>query len=214
MPRVGCSQRIKASALRTSPRLGIHLGLIVELKLVLRERVVQIAFELNTLLGSRVHSRRIAPKIAAAVLFRRVHGRIRVREQGLHRYAVVRIHSDADAGRSMNVDRGDSHRGLQDVHDADRKRRRVVGVAVEVPIRTNSSPPKRATVSAVRTTVNSRRATSWSSSSPARCPKESLMSLKRRDRISTPRGPEVAVGMRDGLLQSIVQQDAIRKTGQ
>ncbi len=52
---------------------------------------------------------------------------------------------------------------------------------------TNSSPPRRATVSPGRTVRSSRRATSRSRSSPAPWPSESLTTLKRsRSRNSTP----------------------------
>ncbi len=43
----------------------------------------------------------------------------------------------------------------------------------------NSSPPVRATVSMSRTTEHRRRATWSSTTSPARCPSESLISLNR-----------------------------------
>ncbi len=122
----------------------------------------------------------VAPEVAAAALLGRIHGCVRVREQRLGGRAVVRIHGDADAGRGVDVDGGDAHRSLQNIHHAGGQRRpHRRRPTTEVPISTNSSPPKRATVSAVRTTVPSRRATSCRSSSPARCPKESLMSLKR-----------------------------------
>ena len=53
------------------------------------------------------------------------------------------------------------------------------GSGLGVTISTNSSPPRRATVSMSRTTLLSRCATTLSSSSPARCPSESFTSLKR-----------------------------------
>ena len=87
--------------------------------------------------------------------------------------------------------------------------------AMEVPISTNSSPPKRATVSAVRTTVASRRATSCSNSSPGAVAQGIVDQLESvqiayQDRERA----HVAVGVRDRLLQSIVQQDAIGQTRQ
>ena len=56
-------------------------------------------------------------------------------------------------------------------------------VAISVNNTTNSSPPKRATVSSFRKTFLKRCATSCNKASPTECPKESLMFLKRSKSI-------------------------------
>ena len=75
----------------------VDLGLIVQFKLVLFECNVQIAFQPDLLLGSRVHVRRKALEIVAAALFREIHGCVCMCQQNLDIRAIARIKCDADA---------------------------------------------------------------------------------------------------------------------
>ena len=86
---------------------------------------------------------------------------------------------------------------------------------IEVPISTNSSPPKRATVSAVRTTRR-QPARDFLQKFIARAMAQGIVDELEAVEIADQqrkRAP-VTVGMRDGLLQAVVQQDAIRQAGQ
>ena len=84
-PRFGCIQRMSASALRTAPVFGVHLGLIVEFELIEGDGAVQVALELHPLLRAGVHSAFEALHVAAAALLGAVHRRIGVRDQRLDR---------------------------------------------------------------------------------------------------------------------------------
>ena len=80
---------------------------------------------------------------------------------------------------------------------------------------TNSSPPCRLTVSELRTHIVKPAPTARSSSSPTRCPSESLMCLKRsRSRNRTASHPLVAGGERKRAGQPVGQQHAVRQIGQ
>ena len=76
---------------------GIDLRLVVQLELLLRQRVVQIALELDALARVRVHAGLEALHVVAAALLGAVHRRIGVRDQAVRRRAIGRIERDADA---------------------------------------------------------------------------------------------------------------------
>src|SRR5437016_9811220 len=80
---------------------------------------------------------------------------------------------------------------------------------------TNSSPPMRAVVSIARTAWLRRCATTRSRSSPARCPRESLMSLNRsRSTIMTANSCACPLRLGDGLGNAVVEQQPVRKPGE
>jgi hypothetical protein len=138
-----------------------------------------------------------------------------MREQGLAGGAVVRIHGDADAGRGMNVDGGDAHRRLQGVHDPRGELGGIVGIA-------DGSADQHELIAA-----ESRHGVGGAHH--GREPARHL--LKQFVARAVPQGivdeleaveiadqhrecARVAVGMRDGLLQSVVQQHAIGQARQ
>jgi len=78
--------------------LPVDLRLVVQLELLQSDGVVQIAFQLHPILRSGMHSRRVALGVTAAALFGRIHGGVRMREQGLDGSAVGGIKRETNAG--------------------------------------------------------------------------------------------------------------------
>ena len=104
-PRCGCTQRMSASALRTAPRVRVHLRLVIELELIQRDRLMQVALELHAILDARAHTPFEALNAAASALLRAIHGGVGVRGQRL-RWSLPScgIQGDADARRGVHVD--------------------------------------------------------------------------------------------------------------
>ncbi len=87
---------------------------------------MQIALELNTVVDAGTHGALEALHGSSSALFGAVHRRVGMRDERLDALAVLRIKSDADAGRGMHVDLCHPHGRLQHLHHAIRQSPRVV----------------------------------------------------------------------------------------
>ena len=96
-----------------SARCGVDLRLVVELELPQRQRLVQVALQLDLVLRNGIHSRRIALNVVAAALLGAVHGRVGVGKQSLDFAAIRGKHRDADARGGVDIDTTEPDRELQ-----------------------------------------------------------------------------------------------------
>ena len=102
-PRVGCVQRISASAPIICPVVEIDLRLVVQRELLALQRPAQALFDRLPLHGARVH-RRLEELIAlAAVFLGLVHRGVGVLDQRLGIQAVVGVDADADADGDVQI---------------------------------------------------------------------------------------------------------------
>jgi hypothetical protein len=76
----------------------LHLGLVMQDKLLVLDRIPKLTLEREPLERDRVHLRGKELEIVAAKFLRRVHRRVGRLDQGLAVVAVRRVHGDADAG--------------------------------------------------------------------------------------------------------------------
>ena len=81
-------------------------------------------------------------------------------------------------------------------------------------ISTNSSPPKRATVSLLRAVARRRSATARNNASPTAWPKLSLTGLKRSKIQVEERNGLATADAGHGLLQPVAEEQPVRQVGQ
>ena len=156
-PRSGCSQRSSASMPVMRPLADIPLGLVVELEFVALERMPQARFQRQTLERVGVELLGIELEVVLAFFLGLVHRDIGVLRQRLLVQAVVRIGADADAGGDAKL-LADQREGLGDRRRefSARRSRHTFPRPARGSSTTNSSPPRRATVSLSRRQVLSR----------------------------------------------------------
>ena len=160
--------------------VGEHdLGLVGERELPGGERVAQLGLELEPLDGARAHRAVEELQLRLAVLLGLVHRGVGVAQQLLGGRRRCRRRPRCRCSTERKRWRPSRTNGRL-ISSATRSaiRRRSDRLMIRSSRITNSSPPKRAIVSPGRTAPVRRSAAATSSSSPARWPSESLMTLK------------------------------------
>ncbi len=178
-------------------------GLVVDADFPLPERTVQLARRGQVFVGSGLH--RLVEDLVARLspLLRVVHCGVRMPQEPLRIVARAAGESDPDADGEEDLAAVDRQRLLDRAGDALGHRHRLTLLDDAQADEGDSSPPKRATVSAGRIAAASRWATATSTLSPNSCPRLSFTTLKRsrsRKRTATEgaseRAPSSAVARR------------------
>ena len=154
-PRTGSRQRSERLDAARAPRLHLDLRLVDEEELVVHQPATHVGFELQPQLHARVHVGREEPVCIAPGVLRRVHRGVRLLDQTRRRrrrrpgYIATPIEQvsvgvwSARRNGAWNA----SRTRVQHRHHFEGRLRRVEAGRIT----TNSSPPRRATVSDSRT---------------------------------------------------------------
>ena len=195
--------------------LGVDLRLIVQLELLERERLVQVALQLHPLLGRGIHAFRVALNVVPAALLGAVHGGVGVGDERLRALAVGRKHGDADARGGVQVDAVETDRELERLDGAPRDVLRVLVlrqavhdeqklVPAEAPHRVGAARDAR---QAVRHFLDERI--------PGAVSQRVVDDLEAVEiEHGDPEAVSVLLGVGHRLRQAIVQQHAVRQAGE
>ncbi len=167
-PRSGCCQRTSASMPARRAVGQVDDGLVGQPQLAELDGPLELDAQLVALADGRVHARVEDREAGLAVGLGHVHRDVGVAHHVGRRLVLVAGAGDADAGRDRDVmlaDAGTASRSSRVRRSAMASDRLRSGASV---VRTaNSSPPRRATRSPVRTDAEIRSVTACSSASPA-----------------------------------------------